>query len=87
MCVLCVISRPEDRGHQEEAAAVHRAVQVAPQLAESLVRLRHASGSCPHQPGQNTPTHTPTHVILCFILLHRFVARTCLGNPDLLYTQ
>lgn len=58
-CVLWFVcfSRPEDRGHQEEAAAVHRAVQVAAQLAESLVRLRHASVGRPHQPGQrsNTP--------------------------------
>lgn len=50
-------SRPEDRGHQEEAAAVHRAVQVAPQLAEPLVRLRHAGLSRPDQPGQRSNTH------------------------------
>lgn len=58
-CVLWFVccSRPEDRGHQEEAAVVHRAVQVASQLAESLVRLRHAGVGRPHQPGQksNTP--------------------------------
>lgn len=52
MCLCC--SRPEDRGHQEEAAAVHRAVQVAPKLAESLVRLRPTSVRRPHQPGQRS---------------------------------
>lgn len=57
-CWFCVCSsRPEDRGHQKEAAAVHRAMQVTPQLAEPLICLCHASLSRPDQPGQTSNTH------------------------------
>lgn len=58
LCSVCVCcSCPEDRSHQEEAAVVHRAVQVAAQLAESLICLHHTSIGRPHQPGQSS-THT-----------------------------
>lgn len=44
-------SCPEDRGHEEEAAALHRALQVAPQLPQPLVRLLLTGVRCAHQPG------------------------------------
>lgn len=56
VCFVCC-SCPEDRGHQEETAVVHRALQVTPQLPESLVCLRHTSVSRPHQPGQRSHSH------------------------------
>lgn len=44
-------SCPEDCRHKEEAAAVHRALQVAPQLPEPLLRLLRAGVRRAHQPG------------------------------------
>lgn len=44
-------SCPEDCCHEEEAATVHRALQVAPQLPEPLLRLLRAGVRRAHQPG------------------------------------
>lgn len=41
----------EDCCHKEEAAAVHRALQVAPQLSQPLVRLLRPGVCRAHQPG------------------------------------
>lgn len=51
-CLCCSCS--EDRGHQEEAAAVHRAVQVAPQLAEPLLCVHDSGVSSAREPGQRS---------------------------------
>lgn len=44
-------SCPEDCGHEEEAAAVHRALQVAAQLPQPLIRLFGTGVRCAHKPG------------------------------------
>lgn len=44
-------SCPEDCGHKEEAAAVHRALQVAAQLPQPLVRLFGTGVRRAHKPG------------------------------------
>lgn len=66
VCFVCC-SCPEDRGHQEETAVVHRALQVTPQLPESLVCLRHTSVSRPHQPGQRS--HRVTFALHWFTVI------------------
>lgn len=48
---LLPTSCPEDRGHEEEAAAVHRALQVAAQLPQPLVRLFRTGVRRAHKPG------------------------------------
>lgn len=58
-CLLC--SRPEDCGHQEEAAAVHRTLQVFTQFPESLVCLHHPGLCRPRQPGQRSHGLTETN--------------------------
>lgn len=55
--LLCLLARscPEDCCHEEEAAAVHRSLQVPPQLAQPLVRLLRTGVRCAHQPGMSGP--------------------------------
>lgn len=60
-CLCC--SGPEDRGHQEEAAALHRTLQVPPQLPEPYVCLCCACLGRPRQPG---PTPLPSVLLLSF---------------------
>ena len=55
--LLCLLAHscPEDCCHEEEAAAVHRSLQVPPQLAQPLVRLLRTGVRRAHQPGMSGP--------------------------------
>lgn len=55
--LLCPLacSCPEDCRHEEEAAAVHRSLQVPPQLAQPLVSLLRTGVCRAHQPGMSVP--------------------------------
>lgn len=48
---LSVASGPEDCSHQEEAAAVHRPLQIPAQLSQPLLGLLSTGVSRAHKPG------------------------------------